>query len=83
VGHTSEHTRLGYRGAAFDPANAADGDMFLAKAMQEKPARFVIANHSYRQHCYAQVSEIVDGVASASRDDGALAVPQDQHWRFA
>jgi hypothetical protein len=55
----------------------------VAEGAQQQLAGFVVADHANRQDVHSQVGEIVDGVGAAAWDYFAVAVPQDQHGRFA
>src|SRR5205085_8581668 len=61
----------------------ADRDAPTPEGVQQLAAGGVITYDPYRQHSHAEVGEIANGVATAARDDVALAVLEDEHWRLA
>src|SRR5205814_4381949 len=56
--------------------------MFVTKAAEQQPPRFVVTDHADGQDVDSQIREIIDCVRSATGDYGALAMTQNQHWGF-
>src|SRR5437016_4608386 len=78
MGHPGEHTGFGDGVAPFDAADAAHRNTLSAEGLKQQASRFVVANHAYRKHGHSQIGEIIDRVACAARDYGALPMTKDQ-----
>ena len=66
--HTGKDASLGHGRVTLIFKDAADGNVFMAKSLEEQLASFVIADHTYRQHVHAEVCEVVDGIGAAAED---------------
>ena len=71
------------RAGSLQSQDAGSGDAPLAKGAEQQASRLVVAHHAHRQHGDAQRGQVVNRVATAAGNHGALAVLEDQHRRFA
>ena len=55
----------------------------MAEGAEQQAPGIVVADNSNRKHVDAEIGKIVDRVGAAAGDDGALAMPQDEHRRLA
>jgi hypothetical protein len=54
----------------------------MSKGADQHPSRIVGAYHSDGQNVHPQISKIVNRIGTAARNDGALAMLQNQDWGF-
>jgi len=57
--------------------------VLVPKTFAAKASRLVVSGYAYGEDVVAEVSEILDGVRSASGEDCSVAVLQDEHGSFA
>src|SRR5215472_8340523 len=78
-----ENAGLRYGCEAAQAHDAAVGDVLLPEALQQQMASFVVADHSDRKYVHPERGEIVDCVAPAAGNNGAIAVLENKHGCFA
>src|ERR1051326_2510471 len=56
--------------------------MFLPEGVQQHASGFVVTNDANGKYGYAEISQVIDGIAGAAGHHAALAMTQDQYRRF-
>src|SRR5579864_6813973 len=83
MSHPGQYTCLGNGVAAFNSADATDGNMLLTEGTQKQTARLIVANHAHGQNSYAEIGKVIDGVPGAAGHNRPVAMAKDQHGSLA
>jgi hypothetical protein len=63
--------------------NSRHRDLLVTEGAQQEAAGIIVANDPDGQNVYSEICQVIGGIGASPRNDGAIAMAENQHGRFA